>query len=154
MDTKSRPVFSPGANQITCPSALSGKQSDDSEGKSRLVPNTARAGEGPGVGGACRASGMLHTPFQGLVASLAGPARAVWTTAGLQPGGPVWQASEAEAVPRVRMAHESSGSPRGRLSPCPATSEPEGRRKGKKLRWPHRNLSKESVKVNIVNFKI
>ena len=30
----------------------------------------------------------------------------------------------------------------------------EGRRKGKKLRWPQRNLSKESVKVNIVNFKI
>lgn len=30
----------------------------------------------------------------------------------------------------------------------------EGRKKGIKLRWPHRNLSKESVKVNIVNFKI
>ena len=28
------------------------------------------------------------------------------------------------------------------------------RKKGIKLRWPHRNLSKESVKVNIVNFKI
>ncbi|XP_055271058.1 uncharacterized protein LOC129548575 [Moschus berezovskii] len=34
--------FFPAANQITCPLARSGKQSDDSEGKSRPGPSTAR----------------------------------------------------------------------------------------------------------------
>lgn len=129
VDAKSFPVSSPGASQTTCPSALSGNQSDDSEGKSRPGRSTARADEGPGVGGACGAGGMLHTPFQGLVASLDGPMGVVWTAAGLEPGGRVWQAGEVEAVHRVRMAHESSGSLRGRLSPHPATSEPEGSRK-------------------------
>ena len=129
MDAKSCPVSSPGASQTNCPSVLSVKQSDDSEGQSRPGLSTARADEGPGVGGARGAGGMLHTPFQGLVASLAGPMGVVWTAAGLEPGGRVWQAGEVEAVHRVRMAQESPGSLPGRLSPHPATSEPEGRRK-------------------------
>lgn len=62
------------------------------------------------MGGARGAGGMLHTPFQGLVASLAGPMGVVWTAAGLEPGGRVWQAGEVEAVHRVRMAQESPGS--------------------------------------------